>query len=34
MSDNTTLPPDEETYDRITPIDLNQEMQNLSLIHI
>ncbi|MDY2978579.1 MAG: DNA gyrase subunit A [Lawsonella sp.] len=28
MSDNTTLPPDEETYDRITPIDLNQEMQN------
>lgn len=28
MSDNTTLPSDEETYDRITPIDLNQEMQN------
>ena len=28
MSDNTTLPPDEATYDRVTPIDLNQEMQN------
>ena len=34
MSDNTTLPPDEAEYDRVIPIDLNQEMQNLSLIHI
>lgn len=28
MSDNTTLPPDEAEYDRVIPIDLNQEMQN------
>ena len=28
MSDNTTLPPDEVEYDRVIPIDLNQEMQN------
>ena len=28
MSDNTTLPPDETEYDRVIPIDLNQEMQN------
>lgn len=28
MSDNTTLPPDEVEYDRVMPIDLNQEMQN------
>ena len=28
MSDNTTLPLDEVEYDRVIPIDLNQEMQN------